>query len=139
MSSCLLRVSAVRRSSGELRHAIPNRADSSTLSNSMQELMKTRQDDPFYPEFSDHLRNTECRDAGGSVLCAQELKLACFAGSPVDKYLLGHKAFLLKCIATSKESVNLFKVVMSRNLRGAILLGSHDDLIAGHFTGSKVF
>lgn len=53
--------------------------------------------------------------------------------------MLDHDGLLLKYIATDDESIDPFKVVMPKSLRAALLRSSHDEPMAGHLSGSKVF
>ena len=107
---------------------------------SRQELLKAQQSDPFCREMCDGLRETERRYAACSAAGANGgLEPACVAESPADSYLLDHDGLLLKYVATDDESIDPFKVVMPKSLRAALLRSSHDEPMAGHLSGSKVF
>lgn len=106
---------------------------------SRQELLKAQQIDPFCRGVSDGLRETERRDAAGSAAGAGGPETACVAESPADLYLLDHDGLLLKYIATDDDAVDPFKVVIPKSLRSALLRCSHDEPLAGHLSGSKVF
>lgn len=106
---------------------------------SREELIQAQQDDPFCRDILGRLREAERRDVAGFATGAEGPEPACIAGSPEDTYLLDKDELVLKYVATDDESVNPFKVVIPKRLRCALLRYAHDEPLAGHLSGSKVF
>ncbi|KAM7314905.1 uncharacterized protein ISCGN_004689 [Ixodes scapularis] len=116
---------------------------------SKEELLKAQQNDLFCRKVIDGLSSesdsvesggtSAGRTTGGIAVNAECWDVSGAGTDTLDQFLLNADGLLLKYIPSEKDTDNVFKVVVTKRLRCAVMRYHHDSHLAGHASGSETY